>query len=207
MNVKHNDKFEELTQKNLDSYSDKFKADINNSHYKKAIIGCCYKLYGQKIYYYFISQVATRDLARELRQIVFLKLCEYDNAKFAQVEDYLAFIIKISENVLIDHFREFSQHSKAIKKIKQELTVNPISQNQRESSHYDHIDILTRLKPYLTTKQFKVLKLRYENYSHDEIARLLKLRNKSSSEMLFYRAKQRLQNIGYESIFPESTIL
>ncbi|WP_236974199.1 RNA polymerase sigma factor [Membranihabitans maritimus] len=102
--------------------------------------------YNDKVFAFVLKNLGNRELAKDITQEVFLKIC-LRAKRFRQIEDKSNYIYLMTRNLVIDHFRKAS-HELDYRKTLKEGWSNPVEKSIHHA-HYKTVldDALDQLPP------------------------------------------------------------
>ena len=133
-----------------------------------------FHLYKHKLYAYLLRLTESEMLAEDIVQDVFMKLWK-DHETLAEIDNFAAYLFRMSKNHLVNHFRRMSHETLIISEL---FLVNSSSCNHTEEiiSLKETEKLLEDIVDKLPAQQKSVYRLsRHEGRTHDEIANLMKI--------------------------------
>lgn len=102
--------------------------------------------YNDKVFAFALKNLGNRELAKDITQEVFLKVC-INVKRFQKIEDKGNYIYLMTRNLIIDHFRK-AAHELDYRKTLKEGWSNPVEKSIRKG-HYKSVldDALDQLPP------------------------------------------------------------
>ena len=137
---------------------------------------------------YILKVTGEKDVTDDLFQEAYVRLLQSSAGGLTDIQRK-AYLYRIATNLITDHWRKLKRERKWFQPEPREAEVN--NEARDVELQHDLSDALQHLAP----QQRSMVWLAYvEEYSHREIAEMLKLREKSVKVLLF-RAKQKLLEI------------
>ncbi|MBQ7115599.1 MAG: RNA polymerase sigma factor [Clostridia bacterium] len=141
-----------------------------------------YKEYGEMLYRIAFVYLGNPDDTEDILQEVFIALL-YNSPEFKSKEHEKAWLIRITQNKCINFLKSTSRKNIPI----DELKLPTYSENQEEK-----IDIIKNILSLPPKYKTTVILYYYNDYSVDEIAKILKI-SKSAVKMRLKRAREILK--------------
>jgi len=92
--------------------------------------------YNDIVFAYLLKNIASRAVAKDLTQDIFLKIC-LNESRIKEIHDLDNYIFLMARNTLIDHFRKAANEQKYRQSLK-EKWLNPI-ERKIDELHYEEI--------------------------------------------------------------------
>lgn len=137
--------------------------------------------YRDKVYGFFIGNLGNRELARDLTQDLFFKLCKNEE-RLDEIRDMNSYIFWMAQNIVVDHLRKAAHQ----KEYREQLVAawkndsigsfyqKPEIEKQIQNEYYDHL--FEQMVHDLTPQQKLIVTLsKKDGLSNDRIAQKLGL--------------------------------
>jgi len=159
-------------------------------HFKKI-----YKLHIEKIYRFIYIKVNSQQIAEDLTSEVFLrfwKALQKENP--SKIENPKAFLYKTARNLIIDHYRTYSQKKEIpIEEVK-EIKDTSQSLETQESLSSDLENVQKAIRHLKEEYQDVVLWYYLDNLSVQEIAEILG-KSENAVRVMIHRAMEKLREL------------
>ncbi len=152
-----------------------------------------YDHYVKQIYRFISLKVASRQIAEDLTQDVFLKAWQY-LVDQKHIKNFQAFIYRIARNTVIDYYRQNKVENLPLEDFAEKEELSEDAMPEQIDSDIDAeklLQYLQKLKP----EYQEVLLLRYvEDLSFEEISEIVQ-KDKNNVRVLLHRAMTKLKEI------------
>ncbi|GAA5220152.1 RNA polymerase sigma factor [Membranihabitans marinus] len=101
--------------------------------------------FNDKVYGFVLKNVGNVDLAKDITQEIFLKVCLRKD-RLAEIEDVSNYIYLMARNSIIDHFRKAAHETDYRKTLKEDI-VNPVEQTIKQKHYATVLDDALELLP------------------------------------------------------------
>jgi len=109
---------------------------MKNSEKSEITAESIFRQYNNIIFSYLLKNTASRAIAKDMTQDIFLKICLNED-RIREIQDLDNYIFLMARNTLIDHFRKAANEQKYRQSLK-EKWFNPI-ERKIDQLHYEEI--------------------------------------------------------------------
>ena len=154
-----------------------------------------YKTYIRQIYRFIYVKVGSQQLAEDLTSEVFLRFWKnIQKNNPTKIENPRAFLYKTARNLVIDHYRTYSQKKEIpIEEIKE---IKDVSESlERQESLFSDLEIVQRAIRQLKEEHQDVILWYYlDDLSVKEIAKILG-KSENAIRVMIHRAMEKLKEL------------
>ncbi|MEM6642275.1 MAG: RNA polymerase sigma factor [Bacteroidota bacterium] len=120
---------------------------------------------------YLVGKTSDLDLAKDLAQEVWARALKIDLTK---IDNMRAYLFKITNNLLIDHYRYTEREKKYAINIQQETVVD-----NGAISTLNQVATQEQIKSILSKDDYRLLLLEYQGYNNEEIGQKMNMNQKT----------------------------
>lgn len=152
--------------------------------------------YFVRSYKFILSLVCSSETARDLAQDVFVKL--WERRRFAEeIYSLDAYIFTVSRNLALDYLRSRSSKGMDLDIIRDSMVVARHCAGHERIDHASELDAIRDLVSKMPRKRQKVFNMsRFDELSHEEIAKMLNISKKTVSNHLYSAGEEIKKKLG-----------